>query len=116
MDNRSITRSPQNLYLPLLDLPQAIVAILNKIYKVQVRRCVRSVLRFKRIVRSNVIRERVGGHRGRVRAVLQLNADIAGDMSGNQDEDPVKKLADRGPALESNLTNDDSHALVLQAS
>jgi len=55
--NRSITHSPQNLYLPLLDLPQAIVAILDKINKVQARRRVWGVLWFKRIIRPNVIRE-----------------------------------------------------------
>ncbi len=116
MENRSITRNPLNLYLPLLDLPQAIVAILNKIYKVQARRRVRSVLRLERIVRPNMTRDPVGGHGCRVRVVLQLNADIADDMRGDQDEDLEKELADRDPALDSNWTSDNSHALVLQAS
>jgi len=62
------------------------------------------------------MRERVGGHGSRVRAVvLQLNAEIAGDMRGDEDEEPEEELADRGPARDGDGTSDNSHALVLQA-
>lgn len=115
MKNRFIARSPQNLYLPPLDLPQAIAAILDQIYKVQARRRVRRVLRLERLVRPHMIRDRVCSHGCRVGAVLQLNADIAGDMRGDEDEDFAKEVADRGPALDGNWTGDNDHALVLQA-
>jgi hypothetical protein len=94
MENCSVPRIPQHLNLPLLYLPQAIVVILDKINIIQGCGCVRCVFGFKRVFRSNMIRDGERGHGSRVCAVFQLNADIADVMRGGQDKNYLKEVVD----------------------
>lgn len=86
MQNRSITRRPQNLYLPPFDLPQAISTIPNKIQNIQAPHRIRRILDLERIFRPNMARDHVGTHRRRVRPVLDLDAHIADHMMGDDGE------------------------------
>lgn len=115
MKNRFITCSPEDLHLPLLDLPRVVVLVSHKFYRVQGSRRIRKVLQIERIFRSNMIRESMSGYGCRVRALLQLNADVAGNVRSDHEEHSLKELIDRGPTLGIERASCDSHAVVLQA-
>jgi hypothetical protein len=110
--NRFVALGPQRLNFPPLSLPQPIVPF-DQINMVQVRDRVQSIFDFKSILRSDMVRHRVSGQRGRVRAVLHVNTDVAHDVRSDHQKNFFDEVANGFPAFHSVVANNKGHVFAL---
>lgn len=115
IDDGAISRRPQPLDLPLLDLPQAIGGVFDEIHGIQRAVGVRRVLGREHLVRPDMVRDGVGGHRGGLWmiVVLEHDAHVADDVRRDQREDAADPRLHRRPPLHDLLVEHDARVFVL---
>lgn len=116
IDNGAISRRPQSLDIPLLDLPQAVGGVLDESHGVQRAVGVRGLVGRERLVRPDVVRDDVRGQRsGRWvgPVVLEHDAHVGDDVRRDQREDARDPRLQRRPPLHELLVEHDARVFVL---